>query len=68
MKYYSLLFLALSFIAATLGFGLLTGTPAFIARAFFVAFFVLFALALVRRKKVKRPVRGSFATSFQSEV
>ena len=66
MKYYYLL-LALSLIAAALGFAVLAGTAAIIFRLLFVGFLISFAVALFRHKNIKRPVRGSFATSFRSE-
>jgi uncharacterized membrane protein YtjA (UPF0391 family) len=46
MKYYSLVFLFLAMVCATLGFGVLTGNAAAATRALFVVFFLLFAVAL----------------------
>jgi uncharacterized membrane protein YtjA (UPF0391 family) len=65
MKLYPLLFLALTFAAATLGFAVLSGAAATIMQVSFMILFVGFSVALARGKKVEKPVRGSFATSFK---
>jgi len=61
-------FLPLSVIAAVLGFGILSGTAAVIFEMLFVGLFVVSMFALIRGKKIRRSSRGSFASSFQSEV
>ena len=69
MKFYPLLFLAIAFTAATLGFAVLSGTAAVIMQVIFVVCFLGFGFALARDKKVQKPVKSSFASSFkESEI
>ena len=65
MKFYPLLFLALAFAAATLGFAVLSGTAAIVMQVSFMVLFLGFGFALARGQKIQKPVRGSFATSFK---
>ena len=48
---YTLLFLIIALIAGTLGFGVIAGTAAMIARVCFFIFLVLFVFSLVRGSK-----------------
>jgi uncharacterized membrane protein YtjA (UPF0391 family) len=48
---YTLLFLIIALIAGTLGFGVIAGTAAMIARVCFFIFLVLFVFSLVRGAK-----------------
>ena len=49
MLSWSLTFLIIAMIAAVLGFGVIAGTAAWIAKILFVLFLILFALSLLRR-------------------
>jgi len=51
MLRYALIFLVVAIIAGFLGFGSLSGTPAWIAKVLVVVFLVLFVLSLLRGKK-----------------
>lgn len=51
MLNYSLAFLVFALIAGVLGFGVIAGTAASIAKVLFLVFIVLFALAMLRGKK-----------------
>jgi uncharacterized membrane protein YtjA (UPF0391 family) len=69
MKIYPLLFLILAFVAATLGFAVLSGTVATVMQVAFMALFLAFVFALAHGRRVQKPTRGSFATSFkESEI
>jgi uncharacterized membrane protein YtjA (UPF0391 family) len=48
MLYYSIIFLIVALIAGALGFGVIAGTAATIAKILFVVFLVLFVVALLR--------------------
>jgi uncharacterized membrane protein YtjA (UPF0391 family) len=48
MLYYAFLFLLLAIVAGILGFGVIAGTAAMIAKVIFVAFLVLFIATLMR--------------------
>jgi uncharacterized membrane protein YtjA (UPF0391 family) len=65
MKFYPLLFLALAFAAATLGFAVLSGAAATVMQVMFIILFVGFGVALAREKKIQKSARGTFATSFK---
>jgi uncharacterized membrane protein YtjA (UPF0391 family) len=45
----SLLFLVIALVAAALGFGVIAGTAAIIAKVLFVIFLILFVASLFRR-------------------
>jgi len=68
VKYSSLLFAVVSFITAILGFGILSGSAATVFRILFMVSFIMMVLGLLPLRKVKKPVRSSFATSFQTEA
>ena len=51
MLYYALLFLVLALIAGILGFGVIAGTAALIAKVLLVVFLVLLIASLLRGKK-----------------
>jgi uncharacterized membrane protein YtjA (UPF0391 family) len=48
---YALTFLLIAIIAGALGFGVIAGTAATIAKVFFVIFLILFIAALLRGRK-----------------
>ena len=52
MLNYTIIFLLISLVAGVLGFGVVAGTAASIAKFFFFIFLVLFVAALVRGKKI----------------
>lgn len=52
MLYYALIFLLVAIVAAALGFVVLAGALAWLARAFFLLFLVLFIISLVQRKRL----------------
>jgi uncharacterized membrane protein YtjA (UPF0391 family) len=52
MLYYALVFLLISIVAAALGFIVLAGALAWLARVMFLLFLVLFIVSLVRRKRL----------------
>ncbi|MFO1446927.1 MAG: DUF1328 domain-containing protein [Opitutaceae bacterium] len=47
----SLLFLVIALVAAALGFGVVAGTAAVIAKVLFVVFLILFAASLFRGRR-----------------
>lgn len=51
MLSYSILFLIIALIAGALGFGVVAGTAAMIAKICFVLFLVLFVVSLFRPRK-----------------
>ena len=51
MLYYALIFLLIALVAGALGFVVLAGAFAWIARLFFLLFLVLFIVSLVQRKR-----------------
>ena len=51
MLYYAVIFLLIALLAGTLGFGVIAGTAATIAKILFIIFLVLFVAALLRRKR-----------------
>jgi uncharacterized membrane protein YtjA (UPF0391 family) len=51
MLNYAILFLIIGLIAGVLGFGVIAGTAAAIARICFVVFIAFFAIAMLRGKK-----------------
>ena len=50
--YYALIFLLIAIVAATLGFTVLAGTLAWLARICFLLFLALFIISLVQRKRL----------------
>ena len=50
MLHYAIVFLVVAIIAAVLGFGVIAGTAAWIAKILFVVFLILAVIAFVRRK------------------
>lgn len=51
MLAYTILFLVLAIVAGALGFGVIAGTAASIAKILFIVFLVLFAFSLLRGRK-----------------
>lgn len=51
MLSYAIIFLLVALGAGILGFGVVAGTAAYIAKILFVIFIVLFVFAFLRRKK-----------------
>lgn len=51
MLYYAFLFLLLAIVAGILGFGVIAGTAAMIAKAIFIVFLALFIASLLLGKK-----------------
>ncbi len=51
MLYYALVFLVISIIAGILGFGVVAGDEAWIARVLFLVFLVLFFVSLIRGRR-----------------
>ena len=49
MLYYTLLFLLIAILAGALGFGVIAGTAALIAKVIFILFLVLFVASLLRK-------------------
>ncbi len=47
MLYYALVFLVVALIAGVLGFGVVAGTAAWIAKVLFVVFLILFVISLI---------------------
>jgi|KBSSwiStaDraftv2_1062776.scaffolds.fasta_scaffold496829_2 uncharacterized membrane protein YtjA (UPF0391 family) len=68
MKNLALILSALSFVAGVFGFLILAGAAATLLRILFVILMVVSIVARVRTKKILKPVPGTFATSFQSEI
>ena len=52
MLHYAIVFLIVAIIAAVLGFGVIAGTAAWIAKILFIVFLILAIVAFVRRKAV----------------
>jgi len=50
--YYTLLFLLIAIVAGALGFWVLAGTLAWLARICFLLFLALFIISLVQRKRL----------------
>ena len=48
---YTLLFLIIALIAGTLGFGVIAGTAATIAKVLFIVFLILFVASLLRGRR-----------------
>ena len=53
MLNYALMFLIVALLAGVLGFGVIAGTAATIAKVLFVVFLVLFVVSLLRCRKLK---------------
>jgi uncharacterized membrane protein YtjA (UPF0391 family) len=51
MLNYAITFLLIAIIAAVLGFGVIAGTAAWIAKVLFFVFLVLFLVSLLRTRK-----------------
>jgi uncharacterized membrane protein YtjA (UPF0391 family) len=51
MLYYAVIFLLIALAAGILGFGVIAGTAATIAKVLFVIFLVLFIVSLLRGRK-----------------
>lgn len=51
MLSYAIAFLIISLVAGALGFGVISGTAATIAKVLFVIFLVLFIVSLVRSRR-----------------
>jgi uncharacterized membrane protein YtjA (UPF0391 family) len=51
MLYYAAIFLLIALLSGVLGFGVVAGTAATIAKVLFVIFLVLFAASLLRHKR-----------------
>jgi len=51
MLHYAVIFLLIALLAGILGFGVIAGTAALIAKVLFVIFLVLFIASLLRAKK-----------------
>ena len=51
MLYYSLVFLLVALVAGILGFGVIAGTAAMIAKVLFFIFLVLFIVTLLRGRR-----------------
>ena len=51
MLYYSVVFLVVALFAGVLGFGVIAGTAAMIAKVLFLIFIVLFIVSLLRGRR-----------------
>jgi len=51
MLYYSIVFLLIALVAGILGFGVIAGTAAMIAKVLFIIFLVLFIATLLRGRR-----------------
>ncbi len=51
MLYYSIVFLVIALLAGVLGFGVIAGTAALIAKVLFIIFLVLFITSLFRSRR-----------------
>ncbi len=51
MLYYSIVFLLIALVAGILGFGVIAGTAAMIAKVLFLIFIVLFIVTLLRGRR-----------------
>jgi uncharacterized membrane protein YtjA (UPF0391 family) len=56
MLYWALIFLIVALVAGALGFGVVAGTAAWIAKVLFVVFLVLFIVSLIFG--TRRPIAG----------
>ena len=54
MLYYAVIFFLVALLAGVLGFGVIAGTAAYIAKILFVVFLVLFVISLLRGRNIKR--------------
>ncbi len=52
MLNYAVIFFIIALVAAVLGFGVIAGTAATIAKVLFVIFLILFVVSLLRGKRV----------------
>ena len=52
MLYYSVVFLVIALIAGVLGFGVIAGTAASIAKVLFFVFLVIFLISVFRGRRV----------------
>ncbi len=52
MLYYSVVFLVVALIAGVLGFGVIAGTAASIAKVLFFVFLVIFLISVFRGRRV----------------
>jgi uncharacterized membrane protein YtjA (UPF0391 family) len=52
MLYYSVVFLVVALIAGVLGFGVIAGTAASIAKVLFFVFLVIFLISIFRGRRV----------------
>jgi uncharacterized membrane protein YtjA (UPF0391 family) len=52
MLHYAVVFFIIAIIAAVLGFGVIAGTSAMIAKVLFIVFLILAVLSFLRRKTV----------------
>lgn len=52
MLYYAIVFLIVAIIAGVLGFGVISGTAAVIAKVLFFIFLILFIFSLFRGRRV----------------
>jgi len=52
MLHYAVIFFIIAIIAAVLGFGVIAGTSAMIAKVLFIVFLILAVLSFLRRKTV----------------
>ena len=50
MLYYAVVFFVVAIIAAVLGFGVIAGTAAWIAKILFIVFVILAVLSLLRKE------------------
>lgn len=53
MLNYAVIFLIVALLAGVLGFGVIAGTAATIAKVLFILFLVLFAISFLRNRKPK---------------
>ena len=51
MLSYTVLFLVIAIIAGALGFGVIAGTAALVAKVFFIVFLILFVASLLRGRR-----------------
>lgn len=52
---YAITFLLIALLAGVLGFGVIAGTAALVAKVFFIVFLILFIAALLRGKRTPSP-------------
>lgn len=48
MLYYALIFFIVAIVAGVLGFGVIAGTAAWVAKVLFFVFLILFVISLIR--------------------